>query len=162
MSGIECCCDTKGCQHPVSLTKLPARTVRAKSFLSPRYIMFYLSTILFPIHLFTSYSPFLCSKSSYSLLPVIGKKDLSLSPQSWQAETQQNHFFPHLCGRENKAVITDLAFKYYHPACGASDIPAKTGEGNTSGDCITESYLAVSSSPHSKALWGDASASNHQ
>lgn len=62
-------------------------TVRAKSFLSPRYIMFYLSTIPFPIHLFTSYSPFLCSKSSYSLLPVIGKKDLSLPPQSWQAET---------------------------------------------------------------------------
>lgn len=68
--------------------------MRAKSFLSPRYIMFYLSTILFPIHLFTSYSPFLCSKSSYSLLPVIGKKDLSLPPQSWQAETQQNNFSP--------------------------------------------------------------------
>lgn len=48
--------------------------VRAKSFLSPCYIIVYLSTIFSPIHLFTSYSPFLCSKSSYSLLPVIEKK----------------------------------------------------------------------------------------
>jgi len=47
--------------------------------------------------------------------------------------------FPHLYGRENKAVITDLAFKYYRPACGASDIPEKTGDGNTSGECTTES-----------------------
>lgn len=101
--------------------------VRAKSFLSPCYIIVFLSTIFPPhIHLFTSYSPFLCSKSSYSLLPVIEKKDLSLPLQSWQAQTQQNHW-------ERKQGIGHYwpGFQVlYHPACGASDIPAKTSEGD--------------------------------
>lgn len=149
----------KGMSTPCQSDKTPwPQLWELKAFST---LMFYFSTILFPIHLFTSYSPFLCSKSSYSLLPVIAKKDLSLPSQSWQAETKQNRFF-HPCGRENKAVITDLAFKYYHPACGASDIPAKTSKGSTSGDCITESYPAVNSSPLSIALRGDASASNQQ
>ncbi len=161
MSGIECCCDTKGCQHPVSLTKLLPTTVRAKSFLSPRYIMFYLSTILFPIHLFTSTLLFFALRAHTPYYPSLEKKTCHYLLRAGRQKHSKT-IFPHLCGRENKLVITDLAFKYYHPACGASDIPAKTGEGNTRGDCITESYLAVSSSPHSKALWGDASASNHQ
>lgn len=99
--------------------------VRAKSFLSPCYIMVYLSTIFSPIHLFTSYSPFLCSKSSYSLLPVIGKKDLSLPLQNWQAETQQDHW-----ERKQGSHYWPGFQVLYHPACGASDIPAKTSEGD--------------------------------
>lgn len=92
---------SKSCQS--DKTPLPT-IVRAKSFLSPCYIMFYLSTT--PIYLFTSYSSFLCSKSSYSILHVIGKKDLSLTPQSWQTGTQQNHFFSHVEEKTRQSLLT--------------------------------------------------------
>lgn len=110
--------------------------VRAKSFLSPCYIIVYLSTIFSPIHLFTSYSPFLCSKSSYSLLPVIEKK--KTCHYLFRAGRQKHS---KTTGRENKAVITDLDFKCYTILLVELLIYLQKQAKETMGeDCIAESH----------------------
>jgi len=129
-------------QHPVSVTKLPTQNLWAKSFLSPStecfafQPSFFTSTCLLPTLLFfalrdhTPYYQSLEKKTCHYLFRA-GSKTI----------------FSYPCERENKAVITDLSFKCYHPACGASDIPAKTSDGDAGGDCFIRK-CAVHSQKH--------------
>lgn len=134
-------------KNPVSVTKNYPQ-LWAKSFLSPCYIMFCLSTILFHIHLFTPYSPFLCSKSPYSLLPVIGEKktchylfragNKTIFFLSMWERKQGSHYWPGI------QVLPSCLWRYWYTC--------KNKWEDAGGNCLIRKWAAVHSQNHFEVM----------